>query len=367
MKSDICERVSVGEQTFTFTLCRKAEQLGPVTVDHWWMRTTELYRQRAQRRRKEGNYEALTEAFWALCRQEGSHVERDVQESYLLARLLPYARSQGSRRIVADAYLGPRTKAARKEREVAIKRLDRLLQSCRSESTTPLSFSRHTADVIGPPVVSVELKEAYEACCRKLFDSAVNVLASDKEAGVALLLARWQRFMRSVGRHRGRPVEKQVLDILSYEARVALDRCYSAAWAMLLLPHLTQVYQLSPETLAFLRMWHLDQVSESNLGKLAYFHLFHGHVFALHPAMALFLSSPVGRELVGSWLTAGCSNRDYHRLLHGILVAVYHYAGIRDEVVQRRRKQPLGFGANQLASLEESVAGKRRHRRGHRG
>jgi hypothetical protein len=68
MRSNIRERVSIGEQTFTFTLCRKAEQLGPVTVDHWWMRTTDLYRQRAQRGRKGGNYEAVIEAFWALCK-----------------------------------------------------------------------------------------------------------------------------------------------------------------------------------------------------------------------------------------------------------------------------------------------------------
>jgi hypothetical protein len=363
MESRIRERVAVSEQAFTFTLCRKAEQLGPVTVDHWWMRTTELYRQRTQRRRKGGNYEAVTEAFWALCRHGGSHVERDVQESYLLARLLPYARSQGSRRVVADAYLSPRTKAARKEREAAVEVLDQLLQSGRTKTTTPLSFSRRTADVIGPPVLAAELKETYGAYCRELFDTAVTVLAADKEAGVARSLACWQRLMRSVGRRRGRPVEKQALDILSFEARVALDRCYSAAWDMLLLPHLTQAYRLSPETVAFLRLWHLDQASESNLGELAYFHLFHGHAFALHPATALFLSTPVGRELVGRWLATGCSKRAFGRLLHGILVAVWHYAGLRDEAAQRRRKQPLGLGGSELAELEGQSAKKRRRRR----
>jgi hypothetical protein len=365
MRSNIRERVSIGEQTFTFTLCRKAEQLGPVTVDHWWMRTTDLYRQRAQRGRKGGNYEAVIEAFWALCRRAGSYLERGVQESYLLARLLPYARSQGSRRIVADAYLGPRTKAAREKRELAIQELDEFLQNCGSETTTPLTFSRQTADAIGPPVGVAELKEPYEACCAELFDSAVAVLAADKEAGVARLRAGWHRFTRSVGRRRGQPLKKQVLDILSYEARAALDRCYSAVWDMLLLPHLTQAYQLSKETVAFLRLWHLDQAGESNLGEQAYFHLFHGHAFALHPATALFLSTPTGRELVGSWLVTDCSNREFRRLLHGILVAVYHYAGLRHEAAQRRRKQPLGLGGRELTKLEKQRTKKRRRRRTH--
>jgi hypothetical protein len=214
-------------------------------------------------------------------------------------------------------------------------------------------------------VVAVELKETYEACCAELFDPAVTVLAADKEAGVARLLARWQRLLRSVGRRRGQPVKKQVLDILSYEARAALDRCYSTAWDMLLLPHLTQAYQLSKETVAFLRLWHLDQTSESNLGERAYFHLFHGHAFALHPATALFLSTPTGRELVGSWLVTDCSKRESRRLLHGILVAVYHYAGLRTEAAERRRKQPLGLGGRELPKLEKQRTKKRRRRRTH--
>ncbi len=111
MKSDILQCVSVGEQGFTFRLCRKAEPLGPVKVDHWWMRTTELYGQRTQRRRQGGNHAAVTAAFWALCRQGDGPLERDVQESYLLARLLPDVRSQGSRRVVADACLAPMTGA----------------------------------------------------------------------------------------------------------------------------------------------------------------------------------------------------------------------------------------------------------------
>jgi hypothetical protein len=348
MESGIRERVSVGGETFTFTLCRKAERLGSMLVDHWWMPTTDLYHQRIHRHGEGANYKAVTEAFWALCRGGDSHVERDVQESYLLARLLPFARSQGSRRIVADAYLAPKNRAPRAEREAAVNELNELLGRCGTATMSRRRFSRRTADIIGPPRLTRGLKQAYQICCADLFDPAVAVLLADKEAGVARLLSAWRRLIRTVGRRGGRPVEKQVLDILSYEARAALHRCYSAAWDMLLLRHLTEAYQLSTETVAFLRLWHLDQVSESNLGDVAYFHLFHGHVFALHPATALFLSTPIGRELVGSWLVGACSNRAFGRLLQGILVAVHHYAGLRDDAAQRRRKQPQGFGGPNL-------------------
>ncbi len=225
-----------------------------------------------------------------------------------------------------------------------------------------MSFSRRTADVIGPPVLDDELKETYQAYCAELFDPAVAVLADDEEAGIDRLRAGWQRRMRSVGRHGGRAVEKEVLDILSYEARAALHRCYSAVWDMLLLPHLGRVYRLSPETVAFLRLWHLDHLSQSDHGALAYFHLFHGHAFALHPATALFLSTPTGRELVGDWLAAGYSKRAFQRLLYGISIAVYHYAGLRDEAAQGRRKQPRGLGGTESTDLLEHHAKPRRRR-----
>lgn len=358
MKSGIHERVCVGDQIFTFTLCRKAVQLGNVEIDHWWMQTTELYRQQTVRRCKGGNYEAVTEAFWALCCREGSQAERDVQESYLLARLLPFARSHGSRRIVADAFMALWTVAAQAKRE-AVQDLDLGLRSSCTETLTPRRFSRRTADVIGPPVLSKDVKQTYLNYCTELFDPAVALLGDDKEAAVAQLQSGWQRLMQAMGRRRGRLVEKHVLDILSYEARAALHRCYSAAWHMLLLPHLAQEYQFSVETVKFLRLWHLDQVSESSAD--AYFHLFHGHIFALHPATALFLSTSMGRELVGSWLKRD-SKRTFGRLLHGIFVAVHLYAGLREAVAQRRRKQPKTFGGRELISLEIQRATRRRRR-----
>src|SRR3954453_22051595 len=157
--------------------------------------------------------------------------------------------------------------------------------------------------------------------------------------------------MRSVGRRGGQALPKQVLDVLSYEARAALHRCYSAVWAMLLLPHLGRKHALSPESQAFLRLWHLDQVSESALGEAAYFHLFHGHVFALHPACGEFLRTEAGRGLMGRWLLRP-SEGAFGRLLHGLYVAAVHYQGQREQLTSDRKKQPRALGGADLTGLE---------------
>lgn len=81
--------LAVTDQPLVFSLCRKAEQLGAVLIDHGWMRTTALYGQRARSKQRSGNFTAVTTGFWALCCREGSQYEPDVQESYLLARLVP--------------------------------------------------------------------------------------------------------------------------------------------------------------------------------------------------------------------------------------------------------------------------------------
>jgi len=222
--------------------------------------------------------------------------------------------------------------------------LDELLSPAGSGPLPRLEFSRRTADVLGPPPLSEEVQESYLARCQELFGPA-GAEADDEQGGFASVLVRWKALMTSVGRRGGMHLQKQVLDILSYEARAALHRCYSAVWCGLLLPHLAEKYGLSAESVRFLSLWHLDQVSESNLGDQAYFHLFHGHVFALHPAAALFLSTPRGQGLVGSWLADGGTEAAFGRFLAGMLVAVHHYDARREQSAADRKKRPTSTAA----------------------
>ena len=351
--------LSVTDQPLVFSLCRKAEHLGTVSVDHWWMPTTALYAQRARSNQAGGNFAAVTAGFWALCGRDGTQNDPEVQESYLLARLVPFTRSQGSRRIFADACLSPPRGRSRLSAPDLAEELEPLLRASRTKRMNRLDFQRKTGDVLGPPQLAGEAVEIYLAFCRELFAPAQQRLLTDEAGAVEQALHCWQRWMRTVGRRRGRGQKKQVLDVLSYEARAALHRCYSAVWDMLL-PHLEARHQLSDASVRFLRLWHLDQAEESTLGEQALFHLFHAHVFGLHPAPALLLRTPSGRALMGRWLADPSSGR-WEQLLHGLYLATYVYWGCREQTAFERRKQPGPAGDSDL--LDGPSAARPRRRR----
>src|SRR3954469_24535744 len=97
------EALELDGRLFRFELCRRAERMGPVPVDHWWMDTRRVY---GQRGRTATAREAVTGYFWALCQHHKTDAEPAVQESYILAGLLPLARSNAARRVFMDARLG---------------------------------------------------------------------------------------------------------------------------------------------------------------------------------------------------------------------------------------------------------------------
>ena len=71
------------------------------------------------------------------------------------------------------------------------------------------------------------------------------------------------------------------------------------------------------------------------------FHLFAGHVFGLHPAGATFIRTEAGRKLIGDYLQNPDPNTTWPRLLAGLLIAVYQYAGRRKAVADDRAKRAM--------------------------
>ncbi len=347
---------------FQFDLCQKRTVLGDVNIDQFWMHQHGLYGERNQESR---NRRAIIDYFWALCMRHGTILEQAVRESYLLAELLPYARSNGSRRVFADATLTrPEHMGERNEEVVA--ELERLLQASRDKELSKIAFRDHTANLLGPPEYEPQVWERYGQFCRELFEDASQaLLRADREA-VSIVVGRWAEKMRTIGRRGGHELEKEVLDIMSYECRAALHRAYSAVWCGLL-PHLADKYEISGESLAFHRFWHLDQCEESNQPDEAYFHLFHGHIFALHPACGAFMLTRTGPELVGEWLKDLESETTFPRLLHGLFVAMHHYAGRNQVYAFLRKKESKPDTVSDMVAFEEQLteqrSGRRRHRR----
>jgi hypothetical protein len=240
--------------------------------------------------------------------------------------------------------------------------LEGLLKASKEKTLTMLDFKNRTADILGPPVLAEEVQSHYRQVTEGFLGRARAALMRDGTAGLQVATTDWQQMMRLIGRRAGHVLEKQVLDILSYECRAAFHRCYSATWCYLL-PRLAEKYGLDQPTLSFLRFWHLDHCSESAEGPHAYFHLFHGHIFGLHPSSGAMLQTPTGRENLAAWLSQPDSEAAFGRLLHAIFVALYHYVGQRDTSSDCRRKQPISRSDNDVLELERQMIGKVKRRR----
>jgi hypothetical protein len=329
----------------TFHFDRKKEKLGSVEVDQWWMPITRLYGQRQRGGRPE-NREAILAAFWELAKQAGTHTDPEVGESYLLGRLVPFVRSDGSRRVFRDAFI----RNKRGGRSARVEELDALIRAGSQLAIDELEFHRRSADILGPPTLPREAAAEYTRMAADLLGPARDLLPIDEAQAVTSVERTWNDWMNSIARRSGNVTAKQVLDILSYEARAALHRAYSAVWSEALLPWLRMKHRLSSASVEFLTFWHTDPCREA-ADASGYFHVFHGHVFGLHPAGAAFICTPAGCELLGDWLAEpepdvsddygswsrainGADSRaahrergrcSYRRLLNGILVAVYEY------------------------------------------
>jgi hypothetical protein len=358
MVTNHLEELAVAGRAFRFELCRKAVSLGPVRVDHWWMDARRLY---GQRGRTATMRNIVVGYFWALCEHHGTSAEPAMQESYILARLLPFARSNAGRKVFADAHLSP--KAAVKSQAETIEELDRILQASRNQSLTLVEFKEKTADVLGPPILDEAVKNRYVEFTQEWLGEARAALSEGGVDGFDVAVQIWKKAVKIWGRRGGITLEKRVLDVVSYECRAALHRCYSAAWWDLL-PHLATKYQLDLHSLDFLHFWHLDHIREAEQNVPAFFHLFHGHTFALHPVGANIICTPTGRDMIGAWLAGPDHREAFGRLLHAIYIVAHAYALRRADTADERRKrpQPVG-GAGEAAAYEQERVTNRGRRR----
>jgi hypothetical protein len=354
-----------GRRRFSLTLNRKSLRLGQVTFEQWWLPIPSLYGERVGRRTAlpGSNSVAIITGFWHLCREHSTHTDRDVQESVLLAHLVSGMRSGGSRRVLADGFLGPQGKKAAGADPTT---LDGLIRGVRHQPYSRAQFRRDTVGALRTPgVVTDDARTEYRRLCDELFPTAVARLTRGISGAARSVTEVWNRWNVAVGRRRGNAAGKQAMDMLSYEARAAFHRVYSAVWVYLILPTLRAEHGLGAEAADFHEFWHTDpswEVPDADANE----HLFHGHVFGLHPAGALFLRVPAGRQVVGERLSLrrhinadrGSDGRlwsaipdlpggetpptdseaiAFGRVLSGYAAAVFHYAQQRSEISDARR------------------------------
>jgi len=319
-----------GGEEFRFELkCKRGLELGPVTIDQWWMPITPLYGQRASDPWAHNRLEILR-FYWATIRQQNAQGERSAQEQLILASLVPHVRSQGSRNVFNDAFLGrPLSRNARAE----VDDLERLISQEPDKKCSPMAFHKKSWTLLGCPEFPPGSEQCYSELTRQLLDEPCNRLAAGQlEQGVAEAITTWKR----ITKRRDAVAEKRAaLDVLSYESRASLHAAYSVVWGTLL-GAMHKFGHLTPDALRFHRMWHTDR-RDSNSGTS----LFHGHVFGLHPAFGPFMLTETGRRLIGAWLAEPMSPAAYRKLLRGCLLSLFHFAESKGQQQLRRRQGTL--------------------------
>jgi hypothetical protein len=356
MERGLRQTLSVGGENFEFELCRKQNvPFGPVDVDQWWMEVTPLYAQRQNRKLQSRNHSQVIEHYWAKCHQEHATLEREAQERFLLASLLPLMRSQGSRKVFDDAFL----RAGRRADQVLdVLNLDALLRGSREKVLTTEDFYDKSLKLLGRAEWPPELRQKYESLSATLLDKACDSLSRHSNTGAAIEVARvqWDSLMRQFGRRSRCDQEKLVLDVISYESRAAFHHCYSNVWYYGLLPKLKRDYGVNEESLYFMYFWHTIRVIQGQS-------LFHGHVFGLHPGTARFLLTATGRELMGEWLQDTCNDVSHSRLLYGLFLSLCEYSTRRSEsAADRSASNRSSLNAEELLD-KKSVADFRRNRK----
>ena len=355
METGLRQSLSVGKENFEFELCRKENTpLGPVDVDQWWMDVTPLYAQRQCRKLQSRNHLQVIKYYWAICRQDNATRERDAQEQFLLAALLPGMRSQGSRRVFDDAFLKA-GKKAEQAREVLI--LDDLLQNNRGKSLSREDFHHQSLVLLRSSEGTAGFRPMYHKLSEELLNEACRCLSRGSDTGdaVAIVQVQWSALMQRFGRRSRCDEEKLVLDVLSYEARAAFHHCYSVVWCGLRLK-LAKDYGLSEQSLIFLSLWQTSPVSQERSSAEHCWSLFHGHVFGLHPGAARFLLTATGRELLGGWLQDVENDVTYGRLLNGLYHSIYDYSERRSQSAADRGPQARSNSPYEVRLDQESIS-----------
>ncbi len=315
-----------GSVSVEIPLCHKSLKLGRHEVDHYWLDNRLLY---GQRNRPSYLHTQIVNIYWEVCREQGALADHDTRQTFLLASLLPNVRSNGSRRVFADARVAGRPARSRER----TKDLDLMLRATQENTMQSEEFEAAALRMLRSPDLRAD-RTIVRRLSEELLSGPSAELLRDRQHAMEQLQLNWERFGRQFGRRGHLPAEKTALDVLSYEARAAFHRCYSVTWLAIKYVLERQQPPISSQTSLFSTLWHLEHGYRSRSFQ---FRPFHGHIFGLHPAASDLICTPTGRQILGDWLDSPLSQRGIGRVLHAMYIALSGFAQSRDEENSARR------------------------------
>ena len=322
-----------------FQFSRASIDFDGLKIQQWWLEKGRVYGFK-----KPPYNDAIARLYWAYCKHDDAQTLRDSQENFLLAHIVPHIKRKNASKIVIHACLPPSNLRQHK----VIADLEAALAIEYPNTKTPEQFYLEVRNLLGPPPLTPEEEQCYQNLKSQIFDSSCEKLLKNESAAIKSAILKWNALIKKF-RHGGNGTENRVMDVLSYEAIVALHQCYSVAWSFFL-QLIGREEKLSDSSAYFLAFWHTDRRLPSQ-DERADFHLFHGHVFALHGGTGFFLKTRTGRRLIAEYLRNPTSENSLPRLLHGLWVCLHFYRSLLEVHADSRKVQPQAFG--ELTIFEE--------------
>lgn len=309
------------------TVCEKDISLGNESFRQFWLKNTSVY---GGRNRPAENQASILGFFHRMAAASTCHIHhRDTAGTHLLASLASDIRSNKSQEVFPDASPANASSAYR-YRMVAD--LDDILQQTAGEELSCDDFYRHSRNIGELADLPNEVVDEYLSLESQLFAGVLSDWVAEPEICARLLQQRWRDWMRQARRRDCSHVFKEVLNILSYESKAALHQCYSLLWL-----HLADAFAAQEESTfvrQFHRFWHCDH--RVSTGDLQDMHLFHGHVFGLHPAFSLMIQTKTGGGIVADAAGQGMDSAAMRTFFAAGIVSLNFY--MSDRIENRRRR-----------------------------
>ena len=309
-KTKFYANIEVGDSGFNFSLSKNKSdsaeysflmeqqkiQLGNISINQIWLPKNTLYGKDPD---QDANRIALINFFWKSSEILSTNRVQDVLETYILATLLPDTRRNASAKLFKDATLQP-SLLKKETGKHFINQLDDFIKQTAHERMSQSKFWERTKRFLGPNQFGEETNNLYDEMSKELFPLASDFSHLNEYQVLELVKPTWDKWIKKFGRRGRKNDEINILDILSYEARCALHRCYSWFWSVFTV-EIAKTNGYSNEFIEFHHLWHLDPVIESPDDGFQ-LHLFHGHVPGLHPAGGYLLQTLNGREIVSHYI-----------------------------------------------------------------
>ncbi len=308
-------------------VCGKEATLGTETFRQFWLKNSSVY---GGRGRCAENQAAILSFFHRVALETCRGVEhRKAAETYLLASVASEIRSNKAQEVFPDASSANWSSA---QRYRMVTDLDVILRQAAGTEMSCDDFYCHSRSVGELAEMSSEVVEEYLTLEAQLYAGVLDDWLDAPEVCERLVQERWRDWMHRARRRDCSGVFKDVLNILSYESKAALHQCYSLLWL-----HLADAFAEQEDSIfvrQFHRFWHCDHRVPT--GSVQDMHLFHGHVFGLHPAFSLMIQTETGGGIIADAVCHGLDSPAMRTFFAAGIVSLNFY--MSDRIENRRRR-----------------------------